>query len=45
LQRTQLDAMRTLCYQPGPLEKADLTDFAVALSLETPQAVATSVGA
>jgi hypothetical protein len=35
LQRTQLDAMRTLCYHPGPLIKADLSDFAADLGTVT----------
>lgn len=27
LERTQLDALRTNCYQPGPLHKVDLEDL------------------
>ncbi|WWC94971.1 hypothetical protein V866_001823 [Kwoniella sp. B9012] len=27
--RTQLDIMRTMCYQPGPIEKPDLSEFSM----------------
>lgn len=27
MERTQLDVMRTVCYQPGPLQPADISDL------------------
>jgi hypothetical protein len=34
LQRTQLDAIRTLCYSPGPLAPADISDYAAELNID-----------